>query len=273
MNKDKRVIEEFGEEWSRYQYDSLDEKKIYENFKQYFSIFPWDKISSKSKGFDMGCGSGRWAKIVAPRVGFLNCIEPSAAIEVAKRNLKKSNNVKFFAETTDTCSIKPGSQDFGYCLGVLHHIPDTRAALMDCTRLLKPNAVFLLYLYYNFENKPLWFKVLWKASDYLRRFVSRLPRFSKKIVCELIALLVYLPLCRASKILELIGINVANIPLADYRKKPFYQMRNDALDRFGTRLEKRFSRKDIEDMLEESGMDRIIFSDSTPYWCCISYKR
>ena len=103
--------------------------------------------------------------------------------------------------------------------------------------------------------------------------MSRLPQFSKKIVCELIALLVYLPLCRASKILELIGINVSNIPLADYRKKPFYQMRNDALDRFGTRLEKRFSRKDIEDMLEEAGMDRIIFSNSTPYWCCTSYKR
>lgn len=273
MNKDAQVIKEFGEEWARYTYESIDEKKLYENFDQYFSIFPWDEISTESEGFDMGCGSGRWAKIVAPRVGFLNCIEPSKAIEVAKHNLEGANNVSFFEETTDTCTIEQKSQDFGYCLGVLHHIPNTEAALIDCTRLLKSNAPFLLYLYYNFENKPLWFKRLWKAADYLRNGISRLPRLPKKIICELIALTVYLPLCRVSAFLEILGLNVKNIPLADYRKKPFYQMRNDALDRFGTRLEQRFSRTEIKDMLEKAGMDRITFSNSTPFWCCLSYKR
>ena len=36
----------------------------------------------------MGCGSGRWAKVVAPRVGLLNCIEPSSAIKIAKKKFK-----------------------------------------------------------------------------------------------------------------------------------------------------------------------------------------
>ena len=36
----------------------------------------------------MGCGSGRWASLVAPRVGHLNCIDPSSAIDVAKRIVK-----------------------------------------------------------------------------------------------------------------------------------------------------------------------------------------
>ena len=34
-------------------------------------------------GFDMDCGSGRWAKLMAPRVGHLDCIDPSTALEVA----------------------------------------------------------------------------------------------------------------------------------------------------------------------------------------------
>ena len=41
-----------------------------------------------SIGFDMGCGSGRWAKLIANKVKLLNCIDPSAvALEQAKINL------------------------------------------------------------------------------------------------------------------------------------------------------------------------------------------
>jgi 2-polyprenyl-3-methyl-5-hydroxy-6-metoxy-1,4-benzoquinol methylase len=32
-------------------------------------------------------------------------------------------------------------------LGVLHHIPDTAAAMRDCVRKLKLGAPFLFYLY------------------------------------------------------------------------------------------------------------------------------
>jgi NDP-sugar pyrophosphorylase family protein len=72
--------------------------------------------------------------------------------------------------------------------------------------------------------------------------------------------------------LEIFGVNIENIPLSDYRNKSFYIMNNDALDRFGTKLEQRFSKKDITNMLINAGFDKIKFSDNTPYWTCISYK-
>jgi len=56
-------------------------------FKQYFAIFPWYILPASAEGFDMGCGSGRWAKFVAPKVFRLNCIDPSKAIHVAKKCL------------------------------------------------------------------------------------------------------------------------------------------------------------------------------------------
>ena len=68
MNNDKEIIKDFGDEWARYNYTSFDVKKLAENFDQYFSIFPWCELSKNSEGFDMGCGSGRWAKLVAPKV-------------------------------------------------------------------------------------------------------------------------------------------------------------------------------------------------------------
>lgn len=272
-NKDDKVIEEFGDEWTKFDHSSIDTGKLKENFEQYFSIFPWHLLPIDAVGFDMGCGTGRWAEFVAPKVKTLNCIEPSDAINVAKKNLVNNKNTKFFKETTESCSLSPGSQDFGYCLGVLHHIPNTQEALNDCTKLLKSEAPILLYLYYSFENKPLWFKALWKMSDYIRKFISVSPKPIKHSLAALIALLVYFPLSRLAFLLEKIGFDVENIPLADYRKKPFYQCQNDSLDRFGTRLEQRFNKSQITEMLTNADCERVEFSPNTPYWCCIAFKK
>ena len=43
-------------------------------------------------------------------------------------------------------SLKDNSQDFGYCLGVLHHIPDTYLGLEKCVLKLKKGAPFY-YIY------------------------------------------------------------------------------------------------------------------------------
>jgi hypothetical protein len=66
---------------------------------------------------------------------------------------------------------------------------------------------------------------------------------------------------------------VAGIPLSAYRGQSFYTMRTDALDRFGTRLEQRFSREAIQGMMEEAGLHQIVFSDSVPYWCAVGRKK
>ena len=51
-------------------------------------------------GFDMGCGTGRWAQFVAPKVKTLDCVGPSDAINAAKKNLIYNKNVTFRKETT-----------------------------------------------------------------------------------------------------------------------------------------------------------------------------
>lgn len=272
-NQDEQVIKDFGDEWTQFNFESFDDAKLKENFDQYFEIFPWHLLTKDAVGFDMGCGTGRWAKYVAPKVKTLNCIEPSNAIKVAQKNLCHNKNVKFFNETSENCSLTASSQDFGYSLGVLHHIPDTQNALKDCTKLLKSGAPILLYLYYNFENKPVWYRAAWKLSDYIRRLISISPKPVKNALVSLIAYLVYFPFAQAAYILEKIGFNVENIPLSDYRGKPFYLCKNDALDRFGTRLEQRFSKSEITEMLVNAGCENVEFSPNTPYWCCVAYKK
>ena len=86
-NVDWEVVKDFGVEWEEFQFSEHNNKVLHKAWEQYFNIFPWDAISKNSNGFDMGCGSGRWAQFVAPKVGKLSCIDPSSAIEVAKKNL------------------------------------------------------------------------------------------------------------------------------------------------------------------------------------------
>ena len=49
-------------------------------------------------------------------------------------------------------------------------------------------------------------------------------------------------------------------------------MRTDSLDRFGTKLEKRFSKKDIENLMKKSNLENITFLNSEPYWVALGYK-
>jgi SAM-dependent methyltransferase len=163
--------------------------------------------------------------------------------------------------------------DFGYSLGVLHHVPNTEAGLKACVERLRPGAPFLLYLYYAFDNRPWWFRLLWRASDAVRSGVSRLPAWLRYVVSQVIAATIYYPLARLSWFLERAGLQVDAFPLSAYRAQSFYVMRTDALDRFGTMLEQRFTAEQMRRMMERAGLDRITLSDSIPFWCAVGFKK
>ena len=272
-NLDEDTVNSFGDEWSRFNQSQLSSLEVKKIFSEYFAIFPWNKLPKNAIGFDMGCGSGRWAKLVAPRVGHLHCIDPSSAIEVAKFNLASEPNVSFYLSSVDDCPLPNSSQDFGYSLGVLHHVPETADAIKSCVAILKPGAPFLIYLYYAFDNRSPLFKLIWYFTNLMRIFISKLPSTLKYIITDLLAVMLYLPLSRISLLAELIGFNVQSIPLSYYRNHSFYTMRTDSRDRFGTPLEQRFTREVIIEMMESAGLYDVCFSENAPYWCAVGIKR
>ena len=266
-NIDPKTVEGFGEEWSAFDQSDLDPQERRRLFEQYFSLFPFYELPDDAEGFDLGCGSGRWAELVVPKVARLNCIDPSVkALEVCRRRLAGAANVVFHLADADAIPLPDDSQDFGYALGVLHHIPDTARAMRDAVRKLKPGAPFLVYLYYSFDNRPVWFRAIWAVSDVARQAISRLPFPLRKAVTSGIAAVVYWPLSRSASLFERAGANVGHFPLSAYRYRSFYSLRTDALDRFGTRLEQRFSRDEIRRMMAAAGLADIAFRDDEPYW-------
>lgn len=273
QNIDKETVEGFGREWQSFDQKDLDPVAYATIFADYFHLFPWSELPRDAVGADIGCGSGRWALGVAPRVGTLHLVDASAlALGVARRNLEQQPNCRFHHRAVDELPFVDGELDFAYSLGVLHHVPDTAAALAAIATKLKPGAPLLVYLYYALDQRPWWFRALWRATDLMRRAISRLPYSIRWAICQLIAVVVYCPLARIGKLLDALGWLPATWPLAYYRDKPFYVMRTDALDRFGTRLERRFTRMEIEQMLVAAGMDKIQFSERAPYWIALARR-
>ena len=231
-------------------------------------------MPDNAKGFDLGCGSGRWAEVVSEKVGHLHCIDPSEkALRVAKKNLANKKNVDFILASVDSIPIPDNSQDFGYSLGVLHHIPDAGAGLKSCTKKLKSGAPFLMYLYYSLDNRSLLYRTLWRITDLIRRVICTFPEKMKRPITNLIAITVYFTFARACLLLKLFGINISQIPLSYYSNKSFYTMRTDARDRFGTRLEKRFTREQIKEIMYDADLENVQFSERAPYWCVIGTKK
>jgi ubiquinone/menaquinone biosynthesis C-methylase UbiE len=275
-NVDPEVARGFGEEWSTFRQDEdhLSAQQRREIFDDYFRIFPWQKLPpGGGTGIDVGCGTGRWSILVAPRVAHLHLLDASPeALAVARQNMQAANNVSFHIASVADMPFPDASLDFAYSLGVLHHVPDTQAAVEAIAAKLKPGAPFLVYLYYALDNRPAWYRALWRLSNVGRLIISRLPHPLRFVVSQIIAALVYWPLARTATLLSWLSRSPRGLPLAYYADKSFYVMRTDAYDRFCTRLEKRFTRPQIEAMLKRAGFADIRFSDREPFWCAVGIK-
>ncbi|MEA2163617.1 MAG: hypothetical protein QOK37_1744 [Thermoanaerobaculia bacterium] len=273
-NLDEAVVSGFGDEWTRFDQSAVAPEELRRAFEEYFAVFPWRSLPEGAVGFDVGCGSGRWAKFVAPRVGKLHCIDASpAALDVARRTMAAFSNCEFHVGSVDALPLPDGGADFGYALGVLHHVPDTEAALRACGAKLRVGAPFLVYLYYRFDNRPAWYRALWRISEVLRFSISHLPHPLRFVLSQVLALTVYWPVARFVRLLESIGVPAAELPLYYYSRRSLYAMRTDALDRFGTRLEQRYTRQEISAMFWECGFEEVVFSDGPPFWCATARRR
>ena len=79
MNKkiEKQVIEDFGKEWQKFNQRDTAVSDLERMFEDYFHILPKKYMNKENKCFDMGAGSGRWAKFIANKVKHIDCVEPS----------------------------------------------------------------------------------------------------------------------------------------------------------------------------------------------------
>ena len=273
-NIDKDTVESFGEEWTAF--DTFNENEIYNAGDNYFDLLPKDILNKNTLALDVGCGTGRWSYYLSEKVGMIECIDPSKAVLSASKLLATKDNVRISQASVDNIPFVDNTFDLVFSLGVLHHVPDTRGAVKKCVEKVKQNGYILLYLYYNLENRGVVFKALFHMSNSLRWIVSKLPSKIKIAVCDVLAILIYMPFVTISRMMIRLKVSseiIHRIPLSWYADKTFNIIRNDSLDRFGTPLEQRFSKAQISEMLENAGCSNILFADNAPFWRVIAQKK
>jgi len=268
----KKIIESFGNEWGKFNYiNNIEfmEEYFYKYFNILFKNVNFEDLK-KFKCIDFGAGSGRWDFFLANKVKSIRIIEPSNAIFPAKKLLKNFDNISFYKSTITQLSDAKFNNyaDLSISLGVLHHIPEFQKSLEKIYNYTKPGGFFIGYLYYSAQEFNSTNKIIFNLASFFRFFISRSPNIIKNFICDLIALLVYFPLSRISRLFKQYK---EKIPLSFYANSNFYIMRNDSRDRFGTSYEERYTMKEINEILSNIGFVNIQFSKNEPKWtfiCC-----
>ena len=271
-NIDKKVVDEFGDEWSKF-YEH-DDELVEKGGNEYFDILNDEMANAKTYALDIGCGTGRWTKYLTKRVGFIEAVDPSNAIFAADKLLGEIKNVRLSQASIDTLPFADETFDFVMSIGVLHHIPDTRKALCDCVKKVKKGGYFFVYLYYNLEKRGPYYTALFKLSNLVRKIVSRLPGKLKHFVCDVLAIIFYMPFILAGRFFKFLGFKdlAKRMPLHGYQNRSFFMIRNDTLDRFGTRLEQRFSKEEIIEMMTGAGLTDIVISTGIPLYHAVGKR-
>lgn len=276
-NRDDHVISHFGSEWKAFNYlDSEQLEEVREQFAAYVRPLPEQLFAGDNLVIaDFGAGSGRWAHFLLEYAHQLWLVEPGKdSFSILQQRFGENEKVHLLNETVSENTVPEESLDLAVSLGVLHHVPDTGLGVRDIFKKIKPGGYFLCYLYYAMENKPFLYRSIWNISNKFRIRISKLPYRQRRIVCEIIATLVYWPMAKLSKMIERAGLSSRNIPLHHYKDMNFYVMRNDAYDRFGTSLEQRFTKKEISEMVANAGfaVATLKFSEAEPFWTFVARK-
>ncbi len=270
---DQQVIDAFGAEWLRF--GDFDPQTIEQMGREYFDVLGPELLGPDKRVLDAGCGSGRFTHYLCDKVGFIEAADPSDAVLVAARLNQEKTNVRITRAGIESIPFADQSFDLVMCIGVLHHMPSTEAGMAALAAKVRPGGHLFAYLYYNFENRSRAFRLLFWLASGVRWVVSRLPRGLRHFVCELLAIFFYMPFVSLARLVKWLFPKRKyheRIPLSYYADKRYFVIRNDALDRFGTRLEKRYSRADLTKMALACGLEAPQFSPNEPYWHFVARK-
>ena len=265
ISMQQRTAEQFGREWQSFDKMLKDFNHV---FQTYFDLVDLEQLSHKIL-LDAGCGMGRWAFHIAPKVNRVVACDLSFAVEPAYRNCYEHGNVEVVQADIFHPPFKSASFGFIYSLGVLHHLPDPFAGFALLKRLLSDDGKILIYLYYNLENRPLYFRSLKRAVDLVRQFTTRVPTSVSYPVAFAVAVCIYLPLVWYGDLMRRLGLKDVGrkIPLYQtYMGKSFRLIYNDAVDRLTAPIENRYSKREVIDWFLKVGFCNIRISDSAPFW-------
>jgi len=167
----------FGFEWSTYRQTQLDHdgSRISERVFQRKTGFSPEELRGKWV-LDAGCGMGRFAEVASRWGAKVVAVDLSRAADVAAQNLADRPDVHVCRADLRRLPFAPGSFDYIYSIGVLHHTPDCKQAFKGLIPFLKPGGEVSIWLYSAYTK---WYRM----SDIYRRFTTKLSAQRLHTLC------------------------------------------------------------------------------------------
>jgi SAM-dependent methyltransferase len=171
--------ESFGFEWTRHRRTQLDSSSGRTDSHDTFA----KKVGlgrAEIEGrlvLDVGVGSGRFAEVAADLGARVVGIDLSRAVDAAAENL--GDRALIAQADLFRLPFAEGTFDAVYSIGVLHHTPDTAAAVRALAPLVKPGGTLAIWVY----RRATWYRM----ADLYRHVTTRMSDGSLYRLCHVLA--------------------------------------------------------------------------------------
>ncbi|HXH06220.1 MAG TPA: methyltransferase domain-containing protein [Vicinamibacterales bacterium] len=256
----QRTRRSFGYQWTTF-------REMHPEFERNFLnyVHPIDPGFFPGKlGLDAGCGFGRHIYYAARYGAEMVGVDYSAAIESARANTRDLPNVHLVQADIYRLPFRPGTFDFAYCLGVLHHLPDPLAGYRALARAVRPEGWLLVWLYSKTRRR------LNAVLERVRRGTTRLPFGTLKALCFLAAAVDWAFFIWPYRVLRgtpLRGLAArAAFPRVKvYADYPFQVCYADWFDRLSAPIRHYYDEADLRGWASEVGLETIRITPTGAY--------
>lgn len=160
---------------------------------------------------DLGCGKGRHTALAAQfGASRVVAVDFSDAVEVARHHTREMPGVDVIQADLMKLPFRPGQFDYGWCIGVLHHLPSPFQGFQALARQIRPGGSLSAWVYAREGNG-------WVIGtvDPLRRVMRNLPFPVVRTVSRGLAWLVFLVVHGVYGPAQALGL-AQNLFYADY---------------------------------------------------------
>ncbi len=135
----------FEYQWKHYKElnNELYERQFFDWLRPVQPSFFQDKLV-----LEAGCGKGRHT-VVAAKHGarLVVALDLTEAVDVARANGEGATNIEYVQADLLKPPFRPGTFDYAFSVGVLHHLPDPRQAFQALARNVKPGGHVSAWVY------------------------------------------------------------------------------------------------------------------------------
>lgn len=138
---EENYADRFGMQWNLFRKTQLDSSTGHPiSANRFWKATAWEPANLKDRWvLDVGCGAGRFAEVAADAGANVVAVDYSSSVSACYENLAHRPNVNVIQGDIYSLPVRRAFFPYVYCLGVLQHTPDVRAAFHALLPMLLPN--------------------------------------------------------------------------------------------------------------------------------------